>query len=82
MIDLGMAIVRAIAAGRPIRHPFEEDLSFLYRTVFDAPPAGGADRRNVCVSLRGRLIGAPREQVSAPGWRCSTLAARSVSAGR
>jgi len=38
IIEKGMAIKRAIMASRPIPHPFEEDLSFLYGTILVGPP--------------------------------------------
>jgi trans-L-3-hydroxyproline dehydratase len=60
LIEKGMAIKRAIMASRPILHPFEEDLSFLYGTIFIAPPLGeGADSRNVCVFAEGEVDRSP-----------------------
>jgi trans-L-3-hydroxyproline dehydratase len=50
LIEKGMAIKRAVMASRPIPHPFEEDLSFLYGTIFIGPPLGqGTHSRNVCI---------------------------------
>ena len=55
-----MAIKRAIVASRPIVHPFEEDLSFLYGTIFIAPPLSeGADSRNVCIFAEGEVDRSP-----------------------
>jgi proline racemase len=60
LIEKGMAIKRAIMASRPILHPFEEDLSFLYGTIFIAPPINeGADSRNVCVFAEGEVDRSP-----------------------
>jgi proline racemase len=69
IIDKGMAIKRAIMASRPIPHPFEEDLSFLYGTILVGPsmpqrsgnPAlgEGAGSRNVCVFAEGEVDRCP-----------------------
>jgi len=60
LIDVGMRIKRAVIAQRPIPHPFEEDLSFLYGTIFVAPPlSDGADSRNVCIFAEGELDRSP-----------------------
>jgi trans-L-3-hydroxyproline dehydratase len=60
LIEKGMAIKRAIMASRPIPHPFEEDLSFLYGTIFIGPPqAEGAHSRNVCIFAEGELDRSP-----------------------
>jgi trans-L-3-hydroxyproline dehydratase len=60
LVEKGMMIKRAVAASRPIVHPFEDDLSFLYGTIFIAPPAGaGVDSRNVCVFADGELDRSP-----------------------
>lgn len=60
LIERGMAIKRAVMAGRPIPHPFEEDLSFLYGTIFIAAPLGdGADSRNVCIFAEGEVDRSP-----------------------
>ena len=55
-----MAIKRAVAAGRAIPHPFEEDLSFLYGVIFIGP-ASDARRhsRNVCVFAEGEVDRSP-----------------------
>ena len=55
-----MAIKRTIMASRPITHPFEEDLSFLYGTIFIGPPlAEGAHSRNVCIFAEGEVDRSP-----------------------
>jgi trans-L-3-hydroxyproline dehydratase len=60
LIEIGMAIKRAIMAVRPIPHPFEEDLSFLYGTIFIAPPLNEeADSRNVCIFAEGEVDRSP-----------------------
>jgi len=60
LIDKGMAIKRAIAASRPIPHPFEADLSFLYGTIFIGPPLeAGAHSRNVCIFAEGEVDRCP-----------------------
>jgi trans-L-3-hydroxyproline dehydratase len=56
LIEKGMAIKRAVMATRPITHPFEEDLSFLYGTIFIGPPLSeGAHSRNVCIFAEGEV---------------------------
>ncbi len=60
LIDKGMAIKNAIVKTRTIPHPFEQDLSFLYGTIFIAPPVGsGATTRNVCVFADGEVDRSP-----------------------
>jgi len=60
LIEKGMAIKRSIMASRPIPHPFEEDLSFLYGTIFIGPPqAEGAHSRNVCIFAEGEVDRSP-----------------------
>jgi proline racemase len=60
LIEKGMAIKRAIMASRPIPHPFEEDLSFLYGTIFIGPPTGkDAHSRNVCIFAEGEVDRSP-----------------------
>jgi trans-L-3-hydroxyproline dehydratase len=60
LIRKGMAIKEAVMATRPITHPFEEDLSFLYGTIFIGPPLDeGAHSRNVCVFADGQVDRCP-----------------------
>lgn len=60
LIRKGMAIKEAVMASRPIHHPFQEDLSFLYGTIFIGPPLGeGAHSRNVCVFADGQVDRCP-----------------------
>ncbi len=60
LIEKGMAIKRAVVASRPIPHPFEEDLSFLYGTIFIGPALDkGSHSRNVCVFAEGEADRCP-----------------------
>jgi len=60
LIDVGMRIKRAVMGSRTIEHPFEEDLGFLYGTIFIAPPlTPGADSRNVCIFAEGEVDRSP-----------------------
>ena len=56
----GRAVKEAVAADLSVEHPYEEDLGFLYGTVFTGPPEGdGADLRNVCVFADGEIDRSP-----------------------
>jgi proline racemase len=56
LIDAAGRIKRAVAAACPVRHPFEEELSFLYGVIFTGPPADGRNHsRNVCVFADGEV---------------------------
>ena len=60
LIDVGMRIKRAVIADRAIVHPFEDDLSFLYGTIFIAPSLSeGAASRNVCIFAKGEVDRSP-----------------------
>jgi trans-L-3-hydroxyproline dehydratase len=60
LIEKGMAIKRAVIQSRSVSHPFEEDLSFLYGTIFIAPPAiAGHHSRNVCIFAEGEVDRSP-----------------------
>lgn len=60
LIVKGMAIKRAISATRPVCHPYDEDLSFLYGTIFVGPPQGKeAHSRNVCIFADGQVDRSP-----------------------
>ncbi len=61
IIQTGMDIKHAVmAADGEIRHPFEEDLSFLYGTIFiGGPVTAGLDSRNVCVFAEGEVDRCP-----------------------
>jgi len=60
LIDKGMAIKRAVMSAGGITHPFKEDLSFLYGTIFTGVPlSDGADSRNVCIFAEGEVDRSP-----------------------
>jgi trans-L-3-hydroxyproline dehydratase len=60
LVSKGMAIKRAIMAQRPIPHPFEKDLSFLYGTIFVGPPhSPDAHSSNVCIFAEGEVDRSP-----------------------
>lgn len=60
LIEKGMAIKRAVMENRAIPHPFEEDLSFLYGTIFIGPAEqDDAHSRNVCVFAEGEVDRCP-----------------------
>ena len=60
LIEKGMAIKRAIMASRPIAHPFEAELGFLYGTIFLGPPQEqSAHSRNVCIFAEGEVDRSP-----------------------
>jgi trans-L-3-hydroxyproline dehydratase len=60
LIEKGMAIKRAVMASRAIRHPFEEDLSFLYGTIFTGPALDhNSHSRNVCIFAEGEVDRSP-----------------------
>jgi trans-L-3-hydroxyproline dehydratase len=56
LIDYGRRIKRAVMTQFPIKHPFEEDLSFLYGTIFTGPALEpGHHSRNVCIFAAGEV---------------------------
>jgi proline racemase len=60
LIEVGMAVKRAVMASLEIKHPFEADLGFLYGTIIDSPPAGiDAHSRNVCIFAEGEVDRSP-----------------------
>jgi trans-L-3-hydroxyproline dehydratase len=60
LIEKGMAIKRAIMKSRPIHHPFEEDLGFLYGTIFIGPSIQeGSHSQNVCIFAEGEVDRSP-----------------------
>jgi trans-L-3-hydroxyproline dehydratase len=60
LIDRGISIKHAVMASRPVAHPFEDDLSFLYGVVFTGPPADPSHHsRNVCVFADGEVDRSP-----------------------
>lgn len=60
-IQKGMEIKRAVMAqDKEILHPFEEDLSFLYGTIFIEDPQDSKNHsRNVCVFAEGEVDRSP-----------------------
>jgi trans-L-3-hydroxyproline dehydratase len=60
LIEAGMAVKRAVMDSLEIRHPFEDDLGFLYGTIVDSPPvAANANSRNVCIFAEGEVDRSP-----------------------
>jgi proline racemase len=62
LIAKGMDIKNSIIDGdEEILHPFEEDLSFLYGTIFidDNEKDSGVDSRNVCIFAEGEVDRCP-----------------------
>ncbi len=60
LIDLGKRIKKAIMENNPPHHPFEDDLSFLYGTIFIGPPHNAQNHsRNVCIFAQGELDRSP-----------------------
>ncbi|MCU0491374.1 MAG: proline racemase family protein [Chloroflexaceae bacterium] len=60
LIAVGTAIKHAVMANRPIVHPTEPDLSFLYGTIITGPAHGPiAHSRNVCIFADGEVDRSP-----------------------
>jgi len=61
LVSAGMAIKRAVMQrDSGIGHPFEEDLSFLYGTIFIGDPESpDIDSRNVCIFAEGEVDRCP-----------------------
>ncbi|MEL6824062.1 MAG: proline racemase family protein, partial [Calditrichota bacterium] len=60
LIERGMAIKHAVMNSVQMRHPFEEDLNFLYGTIFiDPAESPGNHSRNVCVFAEGEVDRCP-----------------------
>ena len=56
LIDCGRRIKQAVMANFPIKHPFEDDLSFLYGTIFTGPASRpGRHSRNACIFAEGEV---------------------------
>lgn len=60
LIDVGMRVKRAVMESVPIRHPFEEDLGFLYGVIIIGD-AHDPDHhsRNVCIFADGEVDRCP-----------------------
>ncbi len=60
LIEKGMAIKNAVMKSYPIKHPFEEDLNFLYGTIFYGKShSKEVDSRNVCIFAEGEVDRSP-----------------------
>ena len=62
LITKGMDIKHAVMnADKEILHPFEDDLSFLYGTIFidNKKQSSGVDSRNICVFAEGEVDRCP-----------------------
>lgn len=62
LITVGTDIKHAVMKGdNEISHPFEEDLSFLYGTIFidNTKQTSGSDSRNVCIFAEGEVDRCP-----------------------
>ncbi len=60
LIDVGMRIKRAIMRTHSIVHPEgQQDLNFLYGTIFVWPGDDGAHSRNVCIFAEGEVDRSP-----------------------
>lgn len=56
LIDWGMRIKGAIMAKKEIIHPYEQDLGFLYGTIFTGDPdEPSLHSRNVCIFANGEV---------------------------
>jgi trans-L-3-hydroxyproline dehydratase len=56
LIEYGKRIKKAVMSNFEIKHPFEEDLSFLYGTIFTGKPYNKAHHsRNVCIFAEGEV---------------------------
>lgn len=60
LAELGMRIKNAVGKAVPIRHPYEQDLSFLFGTILVGPPLERSHHsRNVCVFADGEVDRSP-----------------------
>lgn len=60
IIDYGRRIKQAVMTSTSVVHPYEDDLSFLYGTIFSAPAQEmGVHSRNVCIFAEGELDRSP-----------------------
>ncbi len=60
LIEMGRRIKAAVNASREMRHPVEEDLSFLYGVIFVGHAEDPANHsRNVCIFAEGELDRSP-----------------------
>jgi trans-L-3-hydroxyproline dehydratase len=60
LIDVGMRVKQAVMANHPIRHPFADDLGFLYGTIIVGAAHDPAHHsRNVCIFADGEVDRCP-----------------------
>jgi trans-L-3-hydroxyproline dehydratase len=60
LIQKGMAIKKAVMNEFTFKHPFEEDLNFLYGTIFIGTPLNDkSNSRNVCIFANGEMDRSP-----------------------
>lgn len=60
LVEKGMMIKNAIMASKKIMHPFEEDLGFLYGTIFvDDPELENIHSRHCCIFAEGEVDRSP-----------------------
>jgi len=60
LIQVGMAVKRAVMDAHPIRHPFSEELGFLYGTILVGEARDPANHsRNVCIFADGEVDRSP-----------------------
>lgn len=60
LVRVGRAVKEAVQAQDPPRHPADRDLSFVYGTIFTAPPEDPAHHsRHVCVFADGEVDRSP-----------------------
>jgi len=60
LVAAGEAIKKAVNAVLPIKHPFEDDLSFLYGTILtDEPEEVAHHSRNICVFAHAEVDRSP-----------------------
>ena len=60
LVEKGRRIKNAIMASKKIVHPFEEDLSFLYGTIFvDTPDLENVHSRHCCIFAEGEVDRSP-----------------------
>ena len=60
LIDAGTAIKKAVRDSFTVKHPFEEDLSLLYGTIFISKNSSDkTDSKNVCIFAEGEVDRSP-----------------------
>ena len=60
IVSMGREVKRAVSEAVALVHPSgDEDLNFLYGTIFVGPSAGSAHSRNVCVFAEGEVDRSP-----------------------